>query len=156
MRTQPSFWRWLLFAATAAAKAVLSPVALGTVAIVEDAQGRVLLVRHSYSRGWNLPGGGVARSEPPAAAILRELKEEVGLMRSAAPQFIGIFTRRTGWATNVIVVYRVRDAEIAFKPNWEIREILFADPNALPPDATYGTRRRLAELVSGAPPSPYW
>jgi 8-oxo-dGTP pyrophosphatase MutT (NUDIX family) len=153
---QPSFRRRLLTAVVAAAKAVLSPVTLGAMGIVEDAQGRVLLVRHGYSRGWHLPGGGVARSEPPAAAVLRELREEVGLLRSAAPQFVGIYTRKTGWATNVIVVYRVGDAEIAFKPSWEIREILFADPKALPADTSLGVRRRLAEIYSGAPPSPYW
>jgi ADP-ribose pyrophosphatase YjhB (NUDIX family) len=137
-------------------KAWVSPVAFGVSAIVEDKAGRVILVRHSYLQGWHLPGGGVGKAEPPAAAILRELKEEIGLKTSDAPELAGIFTRTRGWVTNVIALYRVRGAEIAFKPSLEIREIIHADP-ANPPDGTVpGTARRLAEFVSNAPPSARW
>jgi 8-oxo-dGTP pyrophosphatase MutT (NUDIX family) len=43
--------------------------------------GRVLLVRHTYGprETWYLPGGGVRRSETPAAAAVREISEELGL-----------------------------------------------------------------------------
>lgn len=40
----------------------------------------MLLIRHSYGSGqWMPPGGGVGRGEPPLAAALRELAEEVAL-----------------------------------------------------------------------------
>ncbi len=39
----------------------------------------VLLVRSSYRRAWNFPGGGVRRGEAPEAAARRELAEEIGL-----------------------------------------------------------------------------
>jgi 8-oxo-dGTP pyrophosphatase MutT (NUDIX family) len=137
-------------------KAWISPVAFGVLAIVDDEAGRVLLVRHSYQPGWHLPGGGVGAAEPPAEAILRELKEEVGLVESAAPELVGIFTRRLGWVTNVIALYRVGQARIAFIPNAEIREILWADPRALPEGTVRGTRRRLAEFTDKTAPQPYW
>ena len=139
-----------------AGKAVLSPVALGAHAMLFDTGGRVLLARHSYQRGLFFPGGGVARAEPPADAVLRELREELGSFRADPPVFVGLYTRRTGWATNVIALYRLMNAEVEFRPNAEIREIVFVDPANPPAEATAGVRRRLAEYVSKSPPNPYW
>ena len=42
-------------------------------------QGRLLLVQASYRRCLSLPGGGIARNEPPRQAAVRELAEELGL-----------------------------------------------------------------------------
>jgi 8-oxo-dGTP pyrophosphatase MutT (NUDIX family) len=137
-------------------KAVLSPVVFGTTAIIADRSGKVVLARHSYMTGLSLPGGGVKRAEPPHAAIMRELSEEIGVIRSDPPQMFGIYTRRSGWATNVIVVYRLMNAEVEFKRNLEVREIFFVDPGDPPPEATPGTRRRLAEFIGKTPQSPFW
>ncbi len=137
------------------AQAILTPVALAACALVER-DGKILLVRHSYVRGWLLPGGGVGRGEPPVEAVLRELKEEIGLVRSSPPEFVGLYARRAGWATNVIALYRIGDAEFIFKPNFEIREVRFADPVA-PPDGTPpSVRRRLSEFARLQPPSANW
>lgn len=137
-------------------KALISPVAFGVCAIVDEGDGEVLLVKHSYRRGWHLPGGGVARGEPPADAILRELREEIGLVRCDAPELVGLFTQPVVWITNVIALYRVRRAEIRFRPGPEIREIVRADPAAPPRGTTSATRRRLAEFAGEAEPSGYW
>lgn len=52
-------------------------------AVVQDDEGRVLLVRITagYPSGgrWTLPGGGLNFGEDPAHAVLRELTEETGL-----------------------------------------------------------------------------
>ncbi|HEY4112512.1 MAG TPA: NUDIX domain-containing protein [Rhizomicrobium sp.] len=137
-------------------KALASPVAFGVSAIIEDAEGRILLVRQRYSPGWHFPGGGVDRGEPPADAAIRECREEVGLQSSSAPVLYGLYTRAVGIATNVVALYRLPDAIIDFRPNLEIVEIQWADPAAPPQDATRGTLRRLRELTGKAPPSPYW
>ncbi len=92
----------------------------------------------------------------PAAAILRELREEIGLTSSSPPEFLGLHSGRYGAVRNLVALYRVRGAEFAFKPGLEIREAKFFAPDALPPDTSPGVRRRLAEFTSGSPPSESW
>lgn len=51
----------------------------GVTVIALDADGKVLLVRHSYGSGrWTLPGGGLDRGEDPLACANREMREELG------------------------------------------------------------------------------
>ena len=142
---------WLL-----AYKALRTPVAFGVNAIVPDERGHILLVRQRYTPGWHMPGGGVDRGEPPAKAIIRELEEEVGLQSSGAPVLHGLYTRAVGPVSNVVALYRVPEAQIAFQPNAEIAEILWADPAAPPDDATPATLRRFAELRGEAASGDYW
>jgi 8-oxo-dGTP pyrophosphatase MutT (NUDIX family) len=151
-----SFPSRLAFGTLMTAKALWAPVALGVHALIVEPGGKVLLARHSYMKGWSLPGGGVGRGEAPVAALLRELREELGSVRSDPPELIGVFSRPAGWATNVIMLYRLGHSDVAFTPNFEVREIIFVDPTAPPPGTSSGTRRRLAEHVGKTPPSATW
>lgn len=146
----------VLLTAIVCMRAFTSQLAFGVGAIVEDGAGRVLLVRHRFGHGWALPGGGVGANEPPEHAILRELQEEIGLAGSDPPELVALYTRRIFWATNVIALYRVRGARIAFKPNFEIGEVFWTDPSAPPPDTHAGVLRRLGELTGKAQPNGYW
>jgi ADP-ribose pyrophosphatase YjhB (NUDIX family) len=51
----------------------------GANAFVTDAEGRILVVKPTYSREWMLPGGRVERGETPHGAAVRETREETGL-----------------------------------------------------------------------------
>jgi 8-oxo-dGTP pyrophosphatase MutT (NUDIX family) len=154
VRLLGNIFRTTLFRLFITAKALISPTAFGVAGVVIGEDGKVLLVRHRYMTGWQLPGGGVDRAEPPEQAIRRELGEEVGLTGGIVT-FLGLYTRGAGWATNVVALYRVTGGTIAFRPSLEIRQICFAEPEAPPSDTTAATLRRLAEL-GGAAVSPYW
>ena len=47
--------------------------------LLRDDTGRMLLVDPRYKPDWDLPGGMAEANEPPADAVRRELKEELGL-----------------------------------------------------------------------------
>jgi 8-oxo-dGTP diphosphatase len=49
---------------------------VGSICVIERADGAVLLVRLSYRNSWGLPGGLLKRGETPEAAARREVKEE--------------------------------------------------------------------------------
>jgi 8-oxo-dGTP pyrophosphatase MutT (NUDIX family) len=68
------------------------PVKIGVRIAALDAGGRVLLVRHTYTPGWFLPGGGADGGETLAQAAARELREEVGLTPLAEPALVGVPT----------------------------------------------------------------
>jgi len=52
---------------------------MGAGLLLSDAAGRVLLVEPTYKPRWEIPGGAVEADEPPYAAVVREIKEELGL-----------------------------------------------------------------------------
>jgi len=150
-----TFWERMLLSGHILARAMAVPASVGAFGLVEQ-DGKIVLVKHSYAPGWHLPGGGVGRGEPPFKAVLRELKEEIGLVSANPPELFGIYTRTVGPATNHIVLYRLKEARFAFKPNLEIRALTLADPAAPPEGTTDAVRRRLKEFSNAAPPSLYW
>lgn len=137
------------------ARAMISPAVLGVAGAVFDAEGRVLLVRHSYAPGWQLPSGGIGRGEHPDVAVRRELAEEVGLSGGTL-QMVALYARKAGWVSAPVAFYKIEGGIVNFRPNLEIRAVCFADPLA-PPDGTVpAALRRLAELSGKVAISPYW
>src|SRR5438067_5676156 len=64
------------------------PMTLGVRGLVHDtASNSVLLIRHTYVPGWQLPGGGVEVGETLAEALARELAEEGNIALTAPPVF---------------------------------------------------------------------
>jgi 8-oxo-dGTP diphosphatase len=49
----------------------------------------LLLLRSSYRRAWNFPGGSVRQGETPERAVRRELAEEIGFVSHAPLRLVG-------------------------------------------------------------------
>jgi ADP-ribose pyrophosphatase YjhB (NUDIX family) len=63
----------------------------GSVACINDQQGRVLLQKRKDNREWSFPGGGQEIGESATDTVRREVREEMGL--DIKPQrLIGIYT----------------------------------------------------------------
>jgi len=48
-------------------------------AVFRDEQGQILIIKTNYKDYWQLPGGVVDEAESPHDAVVREVKEELGL-----------------------------------------------------------------------------
>lgn len=131
---------------------------LGVRGLVIDGAGHILLVKHSYVRGWHLPGGGVEAGETMLQALVRELAEEGNIQLTEAPRLHGVFFNRRVSRRDHVAVYVVQDfrQEGPFVPNREIAAASFFALDALPNDTTAGTRARIAEVLGGAPVSQQW
>jgi 8-oxo-dGTP pyrophosphatase MutT (NUDIX family) len=131
------------------------PTVFGVAGAIRNRDGGVLLVRQTYMAGWRLPGGGVGHGEPPIAALARELKEEVGLEGGRAHLF-GLYSRKVWWINHVVALYVIEEGDIHFRPNLEVRAVMWASPNAPPAGAAPATVRRLRELATGAQQDGIW
>jgi ADP-ribose pyrophosphatase YjhB (NUDIX family) len=130
---------------------------LGVRAVAVDGDGRVLMVRHTYLTGWWLPGGGVDRGETTQAAVVRELREETGLIARGAPRLVSIHANDRFFPGDHVVVFRIEAFDAGPRAgDGEIAEIGWFSPSALPADTNRGCRARLAEIFDGAPPDPEW
>ncbi len=131
---------------------------LGTRTLVlKEAAGEVLLVRHYYAPGWLLPGGGVERGEALVDAAMRELREEAGVVAEEEPVLHAIFLNDAQFPGDHVACFVLRRfREEGFSPGPEIAEARFHRVAELPQGTTPGTRRRIAELVDGTPPSRCW
>lgn len=132
------------------------PMTLGVRAIVCNEDGHILLVRHTYTGGWHLPGGGVDHGESTRTAALRELAEEAGI-EAEELVLVGFYSNHARFRNDHVAVYRT-DKWRTCPPheNGEIAERSFFAPDALPQGVTPGTRRRLAEALTGSPSSDIW
>ena len=77
----------------------MSPLVAGTAAIIDE-DGRILLMRRSDNRLWNMPGGILEVGETPAAGVVREALEETGV-RCAPIALVGVYDNRS-WETGII------------------------------------------------------
>lgn len=122
---------------------------LGAQGAVIDADGRFLLIRHTYRPGWHFPGGGVERNETVERALARELHEEAGVVIDGQPELFGLYNNDQAFPGDHIALFVVRSWRIPVqpKPNKEIAEQDFFAPEALPEAIHPPTRARIAEIL---------
>lgn len=103
-------------------------------AIIEDREGRVLLVRKKNTAFFIQPGGKPEPGESAPAALIRELKEELQISVAAESlAFVGQFTDIAANEANhrlVADIFRLTAPVGEISPAAEIEETVWLSPDA--------------------------
>ncbi len=100
-------------------------------AVITDANGRVLLLKHRFrpGTGWGMPGGFIEAGEQPEEAVRRELREEVGLEL----ENLKLFTTRTFQTPKQVeIVFTARAIGRPDELSFEIQKAAWFSPHDLP------------------------
>lgn len=125
---------------------ITKPVTFGVRAIVLGPDGKLLLVKHTYDKYWYLPGGAMKRGEEAEAALKREVKEELGIAELRLERKLGTYVSTREGKRDTIAVFVAHAAAMGKRQRLEIAAAEWFAPDALPPDASPATRRRIAEF----------
>ncbi len=126
------------------------PCTIGVRGIVLNAEGEVLLVRHSYGgRKWFLPGGGHRGEESPDETMVREMREETGL-EIRVTGLVGVYFYTGAYKRDHIYIFACRavGGEVR-RVGGEIADIAWFAPDALPPNVMIGLDRFLDDWRCG-------
>jgi len=121
----------------------------GAAAVVRDAAGSVLLVRHSYGRlNWELPGGASEPGETMEETALRELQEETALI-GRVESLAGLYYKREDDSHHAVFRCRIETSAEPAPASDEISAVSFWPVEELPRPMSDFTLRRIHDAVTG-------
>jgi 8-oxo-dGTP diphosphatase len=99
------------------------PIVVVGAALLSD--GRLLAARRSappeLAGRWELPGGKVEPGEPPEQALVRELREELGVEAKSAERVPGEWVVRPGYVLRVWITHLLSGEPRALEDHDELR-----------------------------------
>ena len=107
---------------------------------------QILLVKHTYSNQWFLPGGGLKKGETLEQAIRRELAEELGV-RIEKLELFGAYNNFFEGKKDYIILFKSEDFSLPNKKDSEIDLFSFFSFEDIPQSTSPGTKRRIAEFL---------
>ena len=111
----------------------IGPGTRGTTCVVLDHQGRMLLVKTRYHRGWSACGGFLDPQEDPAEGMRRELTEEAGLPATAPTPVLHRQLTRGRHRDYLFTLQLDADCAAALRvSSWELHQIGWFSPFDLP------------------------
>ena len=113
---------------------VRRPRTFGAHALALTPEGKVILVKLRYAPGWRLPGGGRGEHEDPRDAVLRELREEIGLVSHGQVQLAAELEEHPDFKRDLAALLVVRDVRYRPRWSWEVERVTEAPLDALPAD----------------------
>jgi 8-oxo-dGTP pyrophosphatase MutT (NUDIX family) len=120
---------------------VRRPRTLGAHALALTPDRKLVLVKLRYVPGWRVPGGGRHPHESAEEAVLRELREEIGLTSHGRIRFAGELEEPVHFKRDLSALLIVED--VVYRPRWmwEVEQVGEFTLDALPPDTAQSTLR---------------
>lgn len=136
---------------------IRKPLTLGVRVIVTNEERGVLLIRHTYTHGWYLPGGGVERRESFEGAARRELWEECGIQAPLLKLCHLFYSEREGKRDHIALFHLDTGVFPELnKDDKEVADLRFFAWDQLPEELSPATRRRLEQFRNQSFPSDRW
>jgi 8-oxo-dGTP pyrophosphatase MutT (NUDIX family) len=111
------------------------PRTFGAHALVLTPERKLVLVKLRYAPGWRLPGGGRDEHEDPRDAVLRELREEIGMTLHGRVRLAAELEQTPYFKRDLASLLIVED--VRYSPprwSWEIERVIEAPIDDLPAD----------------------
>jgi 8-oxo-dGTP pyrophosphatase MutT (NUDIX family) len=125
------------------------PRTFGAHALALTPARKVILVKLRYAPGWRLPGGGRSEDEDPREAVLRELREEIGMTEHGTVRLAAELDENADFKRDLAFLFVVEDVEYrAPRWSWEIEQVAEALLDDLPSDLSPRAARWI-EAVRG-------
>ena len=142
--------RWALTAGHQLLRAgwfVRRPRTHGAHALALTGERNVILVKLRYASGWRLPGGGRDASEPAEQAVLRELREEIGMTAHGKVTLAIELDETADFKRDLASLLVVEDVQYTPQRfSWEIERVIEAPLGKLPRDLSPRARRWIAAI----------
>lgn len=110
------------------------PRTYGAHAFALTPERKLILVKLRYAPGWRLPGGGRRAGESSIKAVLRELREEIGLTAWSRVRAVAELEQRPDYRHDLASLLIVEDVSYAPRWSWEVERISEASLDELPTD----------------------
>ena len=111
------------------------PRTFGAHALALTPVRKLILVKLRYAKGWRLPGGGRDAAEDPRDAVLRELREEIGMTAHGPVRLAAEMEQRPGFKRDLASLLIVEDVRYAApRWSWEVEAVVEASLGDLPGD----------------------
>lgn len=124
------------------------PRTFGAHAVALTPAGKIVLVKLRYAKGWRVPGGGRKKDEKPEDAVLRELREEIGMTGYGSVQPALELEESTDFKRDLASLLVVRDVDYRRpKWSWEVEDLMEADLERLPADLSPRTARWIKAVL---------
>lgn len=126
---------------------VRRPRTLGAHAVALTRERKLILVKLRYARGWRLPGGGRRPGEYAQAAVIRELREEIGMTAYGRIRFACELEESIDFKRDLAALLIVEDVRyVPRRWSWEVEQVGEFEIGRLPFDTASLTLRWIDAL----------